>query len=507
MRLFKKSFILSITILAPLCSPAFSAPAQKPNILLIYTDDLGYGDLSCYGATAIHTPHVDSIAKAGLRFTDAYAAAPTCTPSRYTLLTGHLAFRQKGTGILPGDAHLIIDTSQQTLPSMLKKAGYATACIGKWHLGLGSANQGSINWNSRIAPGPPEVGFDYSFILPATNDRVPCVYLENGKVANLDPSDPLQVDYHKKIGTDPTVKEFPNRVKVKCRPGDHHSGTIHGGVGRIGYMSGGKSARWNDETMADTLVSKASAFIRKTTAAQQPFFLYLALVDVHAPRLFHPRFAGKSELGPRGDMTLQLDDSVGQILKTLREEKLMENTLIIFSSDNGPKIEDAYLDGSLAAAKKKNFNPAGPLRGTKYTLFEGGTRVPFIVSWKGHIKPGVSQAIFGQVDLMASLAALTGQTIESPQQSDSQNHLPALLGQSATARNTIICGSRPNALSIRQNNWKLINTKRPQLFNLSEDLGERHNLAKSRPEKVKTLRAILKAEAKRYTIQFPSSKK
>ena len=379
----------------------------------------------------------------------------------------------------------------------MKAAGYTTACIGKWHLGLGEG-KGAIDWNDVIKPGPNEIGFDYSFIIPATNDRTPCVYMKNGRVVNLDPKDPLFVSYKKKVGTDPTVKEFPDQVKVKCRPGDHHNGTIHGGVGRIGTMSGGRAARWNDETMADDLVAKAIGFITKHK--DQPFFLYFSTADIHAPRLFHPRFAGKSGLGPRGDMTLQLDDCVGQLTRALDAHKLTKNTLIIFSSDNGPKLEDAYLDGSLAAAQKKNFNPAGPLRGTKYSPFEGGTRVPFVATWKGTITPAVSDAIIGQVDLMASLAKLTGQAITQPDQSDSQNHLPALLGKSNIGRKSIVCGSRVK--TIRKGDWKLINTKQPQLYNLKEDLAESNNLATKHPEKTKMMKQELTTEVKRYKLSL-----
>ncbi|MFK7911444.1 MAG: sulfatase-like hydrolase/transferase [Akkermansiaceae bacterium] len=466
---------------------------KRPNVIIIYTDDLGYGDLSCYGATAIQTPNIDRLASGGLRFTNGYAAASTCTPSRYSLLTGHLPFRQEGTGIARGDAKMLINPEHQTLPSMMKDAGYATACIGKWHLGLGD---GKIDWNSLIKPGPNEIGFDYSFIIPATNDRTPCVYMENGRVYNLDPKAPLYVSYGNKVGTDPTAKEFPNRVKVKCKPGDHHNGTIHGGVGRIGTMSGGNAARWDDETMADDLAARAADFITKQK--DQPFFLFFSTADIHAPRLFHPRFSGKSGLGPRGDMSLQLDDCVGQLMKTLDKHQLTEKTLIIFTSDNGPVLEDAYLDGSYAAAKKKNFDPAGPLRGTKYTAFEGGVRVPFIVTWAGNIQPGVSDAIIGQVDLLASLAKMAGQALREPKHTDSQNHFSALTGKNPIARNTIVCGN--GIQTIRKGNWKLIPTKNPQLYNLKNDIAEKTNLASKYPEKVRALGAELIREVNRYHV-------
>src|SRR6266700_2562722 len=170
------------------CAAFVAHAAEKPNIILLYADDLGYGDAGCYGATAVHTPNIDRLAREGLRFTDGHAAAATCTPSRYALLTGEYAWRKPGTGVLPGDAALIIDPKRTTLPSILQKAGYATGAVGKWHLGLGEKGA-ALDWNGEIKPGPREIGFDYSFILPATGDRVPCVYVENGRVANLDPKD------------------------------------------------------------------------------------------------------------------------------------------------------------------------------------------------------------------------------------------------------------------------------------------------------------------------------
>ncbi len=186
---------------------------QNPNIVLIYADDLGYGDLSCYGATQIQTPNIDKLAKQGLRFTNAHATSATCTPSRFSLMTGTYAWRKKGTGIAPGNASLIIPVDKITLPAVLKRAGYQTAIIGKWHLGLGGPE--GPDWNGEIKPGPREIGFDYSFILPATVDRVPCVYVENHYVAGLDPADPIQVSYKEKVGDWPTGKDHPELLKLK----------------------------------------------------------------------------------------------------------------------------------------------------------------------------------------------------------------------------------------------------------------------------------------------------
>src|SRR5690348_731455 len=229
---------------------------RKPNIVLIYADDVGYGDVSCYGATRVHTPNIDRIASAGLRFTNAHSPSATCTPSRYALLTGEYAWRKKGTGILPGDAALIIEPGRVTLPSMLKKQGYNTAAIGKWHLGLGN---GTIDWNGEIKPGPLEIGFDYSFIIPATLDRVPCVFVENHQVVNLDPKDPIRVSYKHPFPGEQTGKHNPELLRLK--PSHGHNQAIINGVSRIGYMTGGKSALWVDETIVDVLSQKATAYI------------------------------------------------------------------------------------------------------------------------------------------------------------------------------------------------------------------------------------------------------
>ncbi len=486
------------SLLFSACCFATYAEQVKPNVIIIYTDDLGYGDLSCYGAKQIQTPNIDRLAKNGLKFTNGYATASTCTPSRYSLLTGHLPFRQKGTGILPGDAKLIITPGSETLPAVMKKAGYTTACIGKWHLGLGEG-KGEIDWNGHVKPGPNEIGFDHSFIIPATNDRVPCVYLADGRVDKLDPSDPLYVSYRKKVGNKPTGWEQPELMKQKLPAKDHHHGTIHGGIGRIGYMTGGEAALWDDETMADDLVAKAGEFICENK--EKPFFLYFSTADIHAPRLFHKRFAGKSGLGPRGDMILQLDDCVRQLMKTLDEQKLTDNTLVIFSSDNGPVLEDSYLDGSLKAARLKRFNPAGPLRGTKYSSLEGGVRVPFIVHWPKRVKPGVtSSAIISQVDLLSSLGHLTDKNFKLQKNSDSQNHLPALIGERMDARTTLVCKGGWGGKILRKGDWKLINTKNPQLYNLKNDLTELKNLANKHPEMVKEMQKELNKEVNRYSL-------
>lgn len=471
--------------------------ADRPNIILIMTDDLGYGDTSCYGATALSTPNIDRLARRGVRFTDAYATAATCTPSRYSLLTGEYAWRRAGTNILPGDASLIISPGRDTLPSVLQKAGYATGIVGKWHLGLGD---GDIDWNSDIKPGPVQVGFDYAFIMAATGDRVPCVFVENQRVVGLDPNDPIRVRYDQNFPGEPTGKANPELLTVHPSHGHDHS--IVNGVSRIGYMTGGKLALWKDEDLGDTFLGKATEFIEMNAA--KPFFLYYATHEPHVPRVPHPRFVGKSGLGPRGDVILQLDDAVGKVLDTLDRLKLTDNTLIIFTSDNGPILDDGYKD----QAKELNGNhrSAGPLRGNKYSSYEAGARVPFLVSWPARVKPGVSDALVSQVDLLASLAKLTGQSFDARTAPDSQDQLASLLGESKAGRASLIVQGGP--LAVRQGPWKYIspstrpslnwNTKtetgsspQPQLFNLTDDPGERNNLAPTQPEILKLLEELL----------------
>ncbi len=306
---------------------------------------------------------------------------------------------------------------------MLRGAGYHTGVVGKWHLGLGGP--GGPDWNARIAPGPNEVGFAYSFIMAATGDRVPTVYVEDGRVVGLDPNDPIRVAYDKKVGDWPTGRENPELLTTQ-RPSHGHDQTIVNGVSRIGYMTGGKAALWRDQDMADTFTRKAVSFIERHQ--REPFFLFFATHDPHVPRVPHERFVGKSGMGPRGDAILQSDWSIGQVLDTLDRLKLADNTLVIFTSDNGPVVDDGYVDQ--AVEKLGAHTPAGPLRGGKYSRFEAGTRVPFVVRWPARVRPGVSDALVSQVDLLASLAALVGQAVPAGEAPDSLNQLrgPARAG-------------------------------------------------------------------------------
>jgi arylsulfatase A-like enzyme len=494
--------ILTVTIAALLLTvPAF---AQRPrNIVVIYTDDLGYGDVSAYGSTTVKTPNIDRLAKEGLRFTDGHAQAATCTPSRYALLTGEYAFRKPGTGVLPGNAAMVIEPGRTTVASMLQKAGYATAAVGKWHLGLGP--DGGPDWNGEIRPSPNDIGFDYSFIMAATGDRVPTVYIENRRVVGFDPTDPITVSYGEPIGNGPTGKANPELLKMA--PSHGHDMTIVNGISRIGYMTGGKAALWKDEDMADVFVAKAVAFIDKQR--EKPFFLYFATHDPHVPRAPHPRFAGKSGMGPRGDAILQADWSTGEILRALDRWKLSSETLVIFTSDNGPVVDDGYKDD--AVAKLGDHQPAGPFRGGKYSHFEAGTRVPFIVRWPAGVKPGVSDALVCQVDFLASFAALTGQKLGGSDGPDSLDTMAAFLGSSKTGRRELVVQAGGQAL--RVDNWKYMEPSKrqkvntnvnielgndtvPQLYDLTTDPGEKTNVADKYPERVKEMAALLEQHRK-----------
>lgn len=482
-------------LLAPRLPAA--APSRPPNIVLLYADDLGYGDTGCYGATAVRTPNIDRLARGGVRFTDAHSAASTCTPSRFSLLTGEYAFRNPDARILPGDAPALIRPGRPTLASMLQQQGYRTAAVGKWHLGLGS---GSLDWNTDIRPGPLDIGFDECFIVPATGDRVPCVYVENRRVANLDPADPITVSYKGPLDDGPTGKTHPQLLRT--HPSHGHDNSIVNGISRIGFMRGGKAALWNDETMADELTRRATGYIGRNAA--RPFFLYFASHDIHVPRVPHPRYASATAMGPRGNAIAEFDDCVGRIIASLEQRNLLHNTLILLSSDNGAVVDDGYRDQ--AVERLGAHRPNGALRGGKGSKFEGGTRVPFIAHWPARIKPSVSPALLGQLDLFKSLASLTGASPPAGAAPDSEDILPALLGESQKGRQLLV--EQSGGLGLRDGAWKYIepsqgpalslntntetgNNPQPQLYDLAADPSEQRNLAPAQPARLEAMAAKL----------------
>ncbi len=468
--------------------------AEKPNIIVIMADDLGFGDVSCYGTRSLQTPSIDRLASEGVRFTSGYCSASTCTPTRFSLLTGTYAFRQKGTGIAPPNGPAIIKPGTETLPSILKRAGYATAVIGKWHLGLGDP---APDWNGELRPGPLDIGFDHCFLLPTTNDRVPQVFVEDRHVKNLAPVDPLWIGESKPSEDHPTGVTHRESLKMDWSHG--HNQTIHNGISRIGYYTGGREARFRDEDLADEWVKQSSSWIEANK--ERPFFLFFASHDIHVPRVAHERFQGKTTLGPRGDCILQLDWCVGELTKTLDRLGLAENTLIVFCSDNGPVLDDGYKDD--AVEKLGDHLPAGPFRGGKYSVWEGGTRIPFITRWKGRIAPAVSDQIVCTIDLSASLASLTGQSIAQDSCRDSFDVSNALLGKpGAMGRDHLLQQDNGSGnFGLRLGDWKLVRLKQrgksqaivskqeqplPMglhgLYRLSDDPAERNDVSNANPE-------------------------
>lgn len=494
---------------AVLLLSAGSALARHPNVLVILADDLGYGDLGCYGATMIKTPAIDSLAKSGQIFTSAYAPAATCTPSRYSLLTGDYPWRQteKSNSILDGDAPLSMDPGQFTLATLLKNAGYKTGIVGKWHLGLGDGKT-RLDFNGEIRPGPLEIGFDYCHIIPATVDRVPSVWIENHRVVNLDPADPIEVSYQKNIGKEPTGLERPDLLRQQAD--EQHSGGIHNGISRIGHQSGGKAARFIDEQLPDTVVAKSTAFIEGNK--DKPFFLYVGLFEPHVPRTVKPQFAGSSATGLRGDVIQQADWQVGQILAALEKQGVADDTIVVFSSDNGPVLFDGYHDK--AVEDLKTHKPAGPWSGWKYLVREGGCRVPFIVRWPGKVKPGIRSEMVCLTDLLATLASVTDQKVPPAVAIDSCDQLPVLLGQTDKAvRTSVVLQGISAGIALRDGDWKYIQangtkavvdigsgakasdtrfalavTDRDLLFNLATDPGENHDLAGAFPERLEAMK-------------------
>ena len=506
----------SLTITASMLVAASPAAAKdkkptanQPNVIIVLADDLGYGDLSCYGARNVSTPNVDQLAASGLRFTQAHAAAATSTPSRYALLTGMYAWRRPDTDVAAGNAGMIIKPQQFTLADLFHQAGYATAAIGKWHLGLGSESARQ-DWNKPLDEHLADLGFDYHYIMAATADRVPCVYIENGRVANYDASAPISVSYDRNFEGEPTGKTHPELL-FNLRPSHGHDQAIVNGISRIGFMKGGGKALWKDENIADSITQHAISFVRQHR--DEPFFLYFCTNDVHVPRFPHERFRGQNPMGLRGDAIVQFDWSVGQLMQELRRLGIEENTLVILTSDNGPVVDDGYDDR--AEELLGGHSPAGPFRGHKYSSFEGGTAVPLVVAWPGHVAKGTqTDALFSLVDLMASMAAMTGVELPAEAAPDSHDQLQALLGQRDKGCKYVVEQSTSRVLSVRTPRWKFIepsqgpkmipwgakvetgNLPEPQLYDMRNDTGERHNVAPKRPRLVRKFLRLLRKTRK-----------
>ena len=454
-----------------------AAPAQPTNIVFIMADDMGYGDPRCYKpASQIPTPNMDRLAAEGLRFTDAHTPAAVCTPTRYGFLTGRYCWRTRLQNMVLWSEYEepLIEPTRETVARVLQRAGYRTAAIGKWHLGLNFAKPGGgfvrgktthmsgaggtrdVDFTQPIQGGPTALGFDQSFILPGGINLEPHFWIENDRV----------------IGK-PAVWRNTN---APTRPGT--SGLeVH-----EGWMTEG----WSDEAVGPTLTAKAEAFIAASAAAKKPFFLYFASQAPHR-NCTPPDFArGKSQAGVRGDMVYEFDWSVGRVLAKLDELGIAKNTLVIVTSDNGavPKSDEGE-----DFSHKSN----GALRGTKGGLFEGGHRVPFLVRWPGHAPAGKTNAsLVVLTDLMVTFAQLVGQKLPAGAGLDGWNVLPALRGAAmdASARPAVVLHSGAGLFAIRRGLWKLVfdaSLKPTQLYDLEHDLFEEKNLIGNEPAVVARL--------------------
>ena len=425
MNFMKPIQILSAWLLFPVLT-SIMASEKLPNIVVIFADDLGYGDLSCYGATKVQTPNIDRLAKEGKRFTDAHSASAVCTPSRYALMTGEYPHRKNLSRPVFLKTGLVIDTERQTVADVMKSAGYATACIGKWHLGFG---KGAPNWNGDLKPGPLELGFDYYYGVPVVNSHPPFVYVENHRVVGLVPEDPFV------FGKTAKTREFFEKM----------------GMNQIGGADAAHEL-YDDEAVGTELTEKSIEWIK--ARGKDPFFLYLSTTNIHHPFTPAPRFKGTSQCGPYGDFIHELDWMVGEVMKTLEEQGVADNTLVVFTSDNGGMFnvggQDAWEDGH-------RLN--GELLGFKFGAWEGGHRVPFIARWPGKIEAGSeSEHLVSNIDFIATFAALTGVDLREGQGQDSVNILPALTGEpeKPLRDHIVLSPSKPSHLAVRKGKWMYI---------------------------------------------------
>jgi len=509
-----------ISVLFCSCSSSNSEVQDKPNIILINADDLGYGDLSCYGATKVKTPNIDKLANEGKMFTDAHSASAVCTPSRYALMTGQYPFRaNNGKGVwgpAPIQSELLIDTEQLTLADVLKNNGYSTAVLGKWHLGFG---KGENNWLDPLSPGPNDLGFDYYYGVPIVNSAPPYVYVENDHIVGGDPNDPLVY-----IG-----KGKPNEVTpITPIPKEASQRTTNRFKGAVAAHK-----LYNDYTVGAVLTEKATDWItdRTTKNKKDPFFLYMATTHIHHPYTPGTNFQGKSDAELYGDFIQELDWMVGEIIATVEKQGVSDNTLIIFTSDNGAMLN---LGGRNAVKAGHKIN--GDLLGFKFGVWEGGHRIPFIAKWPGKIEAGtVSDQLICNVDMLATFMAITGQNPKELDNTDSVNILPALTGNSKESirEELILAPRKEDHLSLRQGNWMYIPAQgsggfigsKPnhhawggapavefvggvnsdiekgkikedappaQLYNLEEDTNQTTNVFNQNPEVVKEMEARLK---------------
>lgn len=523
---FQAAVFLLVTGVAIIGGSQRAMSAERlPNVVLFFVDDLGYGDVGCYGATKVQTPNIDRLAKEGRRFTDAHSASAVCTPSRYGLLTGEYPFRANGGkgawGPLSTTSGLIIDPKTLTIGKVFKNKGYATACLGKWHLGF---KQGTNDWQVPLRPGPQDVGFDHYFGVPLVNSGSPYVYVEDDSIVGYDESDPL-VYGGKPISPTPT---FPKAASVK-------SPNRFGGALKAHQI-------YDDEKTGTLLTEKAVQWIAEKK--NKPFFLYFPTPNIHHPFTPAPRFKGTSECGLYGDFIHELDWMVGKVTECLEENGLSDNTLVIFTSDNGGMLNHA---GRVAVKAGHQIN--GDLLGFKFGVWEGGHRIPFIAKWPGKIKAGTqSDQLLSQIDMLATFTALTGQDAKSLNGKDSINMLPALLEDPCEPLRTelVLAPRKPQNLAIRKGKWMYIpargsggftgskpnqhawggppaaefagstnsdiengrvrkNAPPAQLYDLENDRSQKKNVYNEKPLIVKEMKALLASYAPKQRSPLPKT--
>jgi len=484
-----------LAMLLVICATTVPTRAEErsevPNIVIIYADDMGYGDLAIQNpASKIPTPHLDRLAREGMRFTDAHSSSGICTPSRYALLTGCFHWR-KFHDIVNAFDPPVFDAAESTLPELLRTRGYRTACIGKWHLGWNwqaikrpghstpdkktGYSPDAFDWSQPIPGGPLDHGFDYYFGDDVPNFP-PYAWIENDHVLEH-PAVPL------------TITPQTAEGAWEARPGP-------------------MCANWDFYAVVPRLTQRTVDWIGQQRGSDTPFFLYVPLNSPHAPIVPAPEFLGRSQAGGYGDYMVQTDDNVGRILRALDDNGLADNTLVIFSSDNGPE-RYAY-----ERIRRFGHRSAGPLRGVKRDLWEGGHRVPFLVRWPGHIRPGsVNDGLVSQVDVMATLAAVAGADLPAGAAPDSYNLLPVLIQGTQSPRQSIVHNTMSDGYAIRHKQWLLVaartggvsqvpawfdheNDYTPhelpgELYDLSQDLGQHHNLFGELPAKVSELQSLL----------------
>jgi len=496
-----KTISAAVVVGLVLTGASLARRTERPNIVFILADDLGYGDLSCYGATKVRTPNIDKLAEQGVRFTDAHSPASVCTPTRYNLLTGRYAWRTwASSSCVWSNDPMLIDPERFTLPDLLKSQGYRTACVGKWHLGFGEP--GMPGWddvlgpdyNRELRPGPCEVGFDYFWGIPHVG-QLPHVIIENHRVLGLTPDDPMRMLPDKRLGFEKNYIERP-RLGLATALG----------------VEGGKSARYEHEELAMMLTDRAVKWI-KAQSADQPFFLYFAHRNIHGPIRPNKRFRGKSSIGAYGDFLLELDWSVGELLNALDAKGLTDNTLVMFASDNG--AIQTYRE-VVKSATIKGHKINGPLRGQKTDVYEGGTRVPLLARWPGAIRAGTeSGSLVALTDLLATFADFFGVDLPADAGEDSFSFLGALLNKrpGQVVRRALVNDSFWNTYAIRKGDWKLIlsqtsggvaSDKIPydpdkppgQLYHLGRDISESVNEYDNHPEIVAALKKLLKTYQK-----------